>query len=91
MKTLRLIILTGFVMVMVLIGAILNSVLKTFLHSVEVDRQLYGQFRRWLVKAPKTDFINKYETPFFRQFNLNTKTDSLGLCSWLKGKQLGKL
>ena len=73
-------------MVMILIGLNINGIIKTFLHAVQVDRQLYGQFRRWLVKTPNTDFKHKYETPYFRQFNLNTRTDKLEVCSWLKGK-----
>ena len=77
-------------MIMITIGVNLNRFTETILHSVQVDRQLYGQFRRWLVRAPKMDFKNKYETPYFRQFNLNTKSDRLGLCSWLKGKKLSK-
>ena len=52
------------------------------------DRQLYGQFRRLLVKTPNTDFKHKYETPYFRQYNLNTRTEKLGVCSWLKGKNV---
>ena len=86
MKTLKTTFLASCIMVTILIGLNINGIIKTFLHAVQVDRQIYGQFRRWLVKTPNTDFKHKYETPYFRQFNLNTRTDKLEVCSWLKGK-----
>ena len=82
MKTLKKIFLASCVLVLI-IGIIgIFGIIQTVLH----DRQLYGQFRRLLVKTPNTDFKHKYETPYFRQFNLNTRTDKLEVCSWLKGK-----
>ena len=88
MKTSKTIFLASCIMVMILIGLNINGIIKTFLHAVQVDRQLYGQFRRLLVKTPNTDFKHKYETPYFRQYNLNTRTEKLGVCSWLKGKNV---
>ena len=84
MKTLKKIFLASCVLVLI-IGIIgIFGIIQTVLH----DRQLYGQYRRLLAKTPNTDFKHKYETPYFRQYNLNTRTDKLGVCSWLKGKDV---
>ena len=52
-----------------------------------VDRQIFGEVRRSIFGSPSAEFHSIYETPHFRQINLNTKTNELPKCEWLEGKR----
>ena len=62
------------------------SCTKWYYCSILFDRKLYGEYRRYFMLGPQRDFDSRYETPHFTKFNLNTMTERLGTCHWIKGE-----